>query len=1426
MRKFFRLLGIAVSCMASGIAQNDLSVTAILQPASGCGLSSSETVEVRVFNFGADMSGVAFDLAYTVNGGAPVVENVSFPVFLTNSTVTYTFTTGANLSAPGTYTLTAYSSVTGDVNPTNDAFTNYLVTNNNPSVGGSVAGSAAVCISGNSGTLTLSGHTGNVLNWEYSTDGGSTWITIANTSTTQNYTNLTVATRYRARVQNGSCTPAYSTQAIMTISPASVGGSVSGTATVCSGANSGNLTLSGHNGTVQNWEFSTNGGVSWTPIANTTTTQSYLNLTTNTLYRAVVKSGACASANSSNATITVNANTVGGSIAPATATVCAGSNSGTLTLSGQTGTVQNWQFSTNGGASWTTIANTTTTQNYTNLSLTTEYRATVKSGVCPSLTSATSTITVIPGSVGGTVAASATVCAGFNSGTLNLSGQSGSVTQWQFSTNGGASWTNIANTTTSQNYSNISVNTLYRAVVQNGSCPTANSSSASITVTPTTVPGSVGTSTTVCQTVNNGTLTLSGQTGNVINWESSVDGGLSWSPIANVSTSQVYTNLTQTTKYRAVVQSGVCPTGTSVEATVQVDSTTLGGTVTTNTAVCYGNNSGTVTLGSHRGSVLNWDFSNDGGLTWITISNTSTAQSYNNLIASTNYRAQVKNGVCAAQYSNPVTITIDPKAVGGTASSSATVCDLANSGVITLTGYNASVSMWQYSTNNGASWQSIVNNTPTQGYLNLPQTTWYRAITSSGVCTDDTSNIVKITVDNATIAGLLSADDTICAGSSGSISLGGNNGTIQSWYLSHDGGNTWFAIANTGSTLNYTNLNQTTSYRVNVKSGVCPADNSNAVTITVDPKAVGGLINSNATVCQGMNSGTLTLSGQTGSVFVWESSSDGGLTWNPTGATGLSDTYTNLISTTKYRVVVMSGVCANDTSSVATISVDSVSVGGTVMKDTSVCAGLNKDTLNLSNYNGQVQSWYMSNDGGASWIAIASTNPSVIYTNLNQSTQYFAMVRNGVCPAVSSDTALISIIPASNGGVLGAPTPVCQLYNSGIINVSGNNGTVTGWLSSINGGASWTPISNTGSALPFDSLMQSTTYAVIVQNNVCTPDTSSLITIVVNPKPNLAAQGDTVCKGQPIAFVNNSTITSGIISSYQWNFGNGSISFLPAPVYTYADTGNYTVLLTAFSNLGCTDSLIVPVRVNPLPVIHVTSASGLHFCYGDSITLSTAPQSNVTVLWNNGLTSATITVDSTGTYLVTATDTLTGCVNSDSLKVYSHLSPMVNAGTDITIGLGETAILSGSAIADSPITYYWAPSPLNSSIIPDPEAYPLVTTQYTLTVTDSYGCVGRDSIVVTVDDQKINLTIPTLITPNGDGFNDAWVIKNIGYYPDNEVIIFNRDGQKVFSMSTYDNSWGGTFNGNPVPDGTYYYVLKLTKIGKEFTGPINVLRSK
>ena len=85
-----------------------------------------------------------------------------------------------------------------------------------------------------------------------------------------------------------------------------------------------------------------------------------------------------------------------------------------------------------------------------------------------------------------------------------------------------------------------------------------------------------------------------------------------------------------------------------------------------------------------------------------------------------------------------------------------------------------------------------------------------------------------------------------------------------------------------------------------------------------------------------------------------------------------------------------------------------------------------------------------------------------------------------------------------------------------------------------------------------------------------------------------------------------------------------------------------------------------------------------------------------------------------------------------------------------------------------------------------------------------------------------DIKIPNFISPNGDGLNDYFKIKNIEEYPDNELIIFDSKGRTVYSTKSYSNQW----DGHDVPDGAYFYILSVKQGEKQrvYKGNITVLR--
>ena len=118
----------------------------------------------------------------------------------------------------------------------------------------------------------------------------------------------------------------------------------------------------------------------------------------------------------------------------------------------------------------------------------------------------------------------------------------------------------------------------------------------------------------------------------------------------------------------------------------------------------------------------------------------------------------------------------------------------------------------------------------------------------------------------------------------------------------------------------------------------------------------------------------------------------------------------------------------------------------------------------------------------------------------------------------------------------------------------------------------------------------------------------------------------------------------------------------------------------------------------------------------------------------------------------------------------------------------------------------------------------------TLVATDASGNVDSCSFIITVDADENsgcvdNLVVSDLISPNGDGKNDYWILHEPSYIIGCQVIVYNRWGQQVFEAENYDNTWDGTYQGEPLPDGAYYYVI-ICDGEVKYKGDLSILRLK
>ncbi len=178
-----------------------------------------------------------------------------------------------------------------------------------------------------------------------------------------------------------------------------------------------------------------------------------------------------------------------------------------------------------------------------------------------------------------------------------------------------------------------------------------------------------------------------------------------------------------------------------------------------------------------------------------------------------------------------------------------------------------------------------------------------------------------------------------------------------------------------------------------------------------------------------------------------------------------------------------------------------------------------------------------------------------------------------------------------------------------------------------------------------------------------------------------------------------------------------------------------------------------------------------------------------------------LTVKTSASYIITAT--LGNCSAADTVSVVAYPLPVADAGPDQLIVARDVTELKGVA---SPGTYLWSPAAgLSTTQQLSPRVEILETTEYTLRVTSPEGCTASDRMTVTVVPYCIKPM--DAFTPNGDGYNDRWLVTEGNCLQSARVEVFNRYGNKVFESRDYKNTWDGSFNGRPLPDGTYYYVI-------------------
>jgi gliding motility-associated-like protein len=377
------------------------------------------------------------------------------------------------------------------------------------------------------------------------------------------------------------------------------------------------------------------------------------------------------------------------------------------------------------------------------------------------------------------------------------------------------------------------------------------------------------------------------------------------------------------------------------------------------------------------------------------------------------------------------------------------------------------------------------------------------------------------------------------------------------------------------------------------------------------------------------------------------------------------------------------------------------------------------------------------------------------------------------------------------------------------------SGTIAQWNWNFGTGA---PVNATNGNAQTFTYTTPGTYNVSLTVVSTTGCTATIFTkqIIINALPTVTfATLAGTCTNTPAFALTAGSPAGGVYSGIGVVGGNifnpaisGAGTFTLTYTYTTAlgciNSTTRTIVVTQAFNLSITP--ITLICVNATPVTLIPSVTGGTF-NGPGVTGNTFDPA----------------IAGVGTHTITYVIGGNSCTIPATMQIVVNPKPFVNAGPDITMVFGYPVFLNG-AVSDG--TYNWTPPlGLSTPTALTTQANPTTTTLYTLTATNSFGCVNNDVMQLTVLVPCIDP--PNVFTPNNDGYYDKWKVFSGTCTKNVAVDVYNRYGGLVYHSENYNNDWDGTYKGKPIPDGTYYYVVMATIIGDykvPFKGNVTIMR--
>ncbi|MFZ1692875.1 MAG: gliding motility-associated C-terminal domain-containing protein [Flavobacteriales bacterium] len=338
-------------------------------------------------------------------------------------------------------------------------------------------------------------------------------------------------------------------------------------------------------------------------------------------------------------------------------------------------------------------------------------------------------------------------------------------------------------------------------------------------------------------------------------------------------------------------------------------------------------------------------------------------------------------------------------------------------------------------------------------------------------------------------------------------------------------------------------------------------------------------------------------------------------------------------------------------------------------------------------------------------------------------------------------------------------------------------------------------------------------YSVDGSNACGTGSAQITITEASGPSIIITPDGPTaICPGQSV------TLTASGGDSYVWSPGGETSASI-----TVSDPGSYSVDGT---NACGTGSAQITITQASGPSVQITPNGPTALCSGQSVVLTASGANNY--IWSNQQSGASITVNQAGTFSVIGSNSCGNGTAQIEITVV-NVSASFTASPAFGEAPLEVAFTNTSTPQSANMLWQFGDGFASTDFEPTHTYDEDGTYTVTLTVT-AQGCVATASGIIVVgelDQVPSSVVVPNVFTPNGDGQNDQFRVDAVGIER-MEVVIYNRYGAEVARLERARQAWDGrTFGGEPVSDGTYFFVLEATGFdGKSHSlkGTVMVLR--